>query len=155
GLRFGPGDDNGKMLSPKISLQNRLTKFGVCEWRMNCCGIFCDPQEGSESKGKICRDLPVQGKISCACHVPILCSVQKWLLRYCQTNEPTGKGCGSCRNDPTAADKMLSYLRLPTDVAVAERQQRNLPQPQDNSACHEEIWLAGRDSPPQTLAADG
>ena len=34
---------------------------------------------------------------------------------------------------------MFSYLRLPTDVAVAEKQQRDLPQPQDHFACHEEI----------------
>ena len=40
---------------------------------------------------------------------------------------------------------MHSYLRLPTDMAVAERQKRNLPQSQDNSACHEEIWLASGD----------
>ena len=96
GLRFGPGDENGKMLSPEISLQNRLTRSDICEWRMNCCGIFCDPQEGSENKGKICCDLPVQGKISCACHVPILCSVQKWLLQLCKTDEPSRKGCNSC-----------------------------------------------------------
>ena len=32
---------------------------------------------------------------------------------------------------------MFSYLRIPTDVAVAERQQRDLPQPKDHFACLE------------------
>ena len=50
---------------------------------------------------------------------------------------------------------MLSYLRLPTDVAVAERQQRDLPQPQDNSACHAKVQPIGRDSPPQEMETDG
>ena len=36
---------------------------------------------------------------------------------------------------------MLSYLWLPTDVAVAERQQKDLPQPQNHPACYEEIRL--------------
>ena len=142
-------------MRPGTLLQSRLMKFGVCEWKMSCCGIFCDPQKGSESKSKIRSNPPPSGGVSCGCYVPILCSVQKRLLRLCQTNEPTGKGCSSCRNDPTAARQMLSHLRLPTDVAVAERQQRNLPQSQDNFACHEGIWPAGRDSPPQEVAADG
>ena len=142
-------------MRPGTLLQSRLTKSGVCEWKMSCCGIFCDPQKGSESKGKVFSNLPPPGRISRACHVPILCSVQKRLLQLCTADEPTGKGCRSCRNNPTTANKMLSYLRLPTDVAVAERQQRDLPQPQDDSACHEEIWLTGRDTPPQKVAADG
>ena len=58
GLRFGQRDGREKMLSPEISLKNRLMRFNVCEWRMNCCGIFCDPQEGSESKSKIRSHLP-------------------------------------------------------------------------------------------------
>lgn len=37
---------------------------------MICCGIFCNPQKGSENKGKICRDLPTPGTVSCPCHVP-------------------------------------------------------------------------------------
>ena len=142
-------------MRPGTLLQSRLMKSGVCEWKMSCCGIFCDPQKGSESKGKVFSNLPPPGRISRACHVPILCSVQKRLLQLCTADEPTGKGCRSCRNNPTTANKMLSYLRLPTDVAVAERQQRDLPQPQDDSACHEEIWLAGRDSPSQKMASDG
>ena len=142
-------------MRPRTLLQSRLMKFGVCEWKMSCCGIFCNPQKGSENKGKIYSDLPVQGKISCTCHVPILCSVQKRLLQLCKADGPCRKGCSPRRNNQTTANKMLSYLRLPTDVAVAERQQRDLPQSQDNSACHEEIRLAGRDSPPQKVAADG
>ena len=122
---------------------------------MSCCGIFCDPQKGSERKGKVCSNLPSPGTLSRACHVPILYSVQKRLLQLCTADEPTGKGCRSCRNNPTTANKMLSYLRLPTDVAVAERQQRDLPQPQDNSACHAKVQPIGRDSPPQEMETDG
>ena len=142
-------------MRPGTLLQSRLTKFGICAWKMSCCGIFCDPQKGSESKGKVCSNLPSPGGVSCGCYVPILCSVQKRLLRLCQTNEPTGKGCSSCRNNPAAADTMLSHLRLPTDVAVAERQQGNSPQSQDSSACHEEIRLTGGDPTPQKMASDG
>ena len=36
---------------------------------------------------------------------------------------------------------------------MAARQQRNLPQSQDDSSCHEEIWPAGRDSPPQDVGS--
>lgn len=75
---------------------------------------------GSESKGKVCDDLPVQGKISCACYVPILFSVQKRLLQLCKADEPSRKGCRPCRNDPATASKMLSYLRLPKNVTMAE-----------------------------------
>ena len=96
GITIRPGDDNGKMLSPKISLQNRLTKFGVCAWRMNCCGIFCDPQEGSESKGKVCSDLPPQERVSHCCNVQILFSIEKRLLQLCKADEPARKGCCSC-----------------------------------------------------------
>ena len=47
---------------------------------------------------------------------------------------------------------MLSYLRLPSDVAMAENQRRNSPQSQNYPACHEEIRLAGRDSAPPKVA---
>ena len=59
-------------------------------------GIFCNPQEGSESKGKVCSNLPSPGAVSRACHVSILCSVRKWLLQLCQAEEPSAKGCGPC-----------------------------------------------------------
>ena len=51
---------------------------------MSCCGIFCDPQEGSESKGKVCSNLPSPETVSCTGNVPILCSVQKRLLQLCK-----------------------------------------------------------------------
>lgn len=122
---------------------------------MSCWGIFCDPQKGSKSKGKVCNNVPSPGAVSRACHVPILYSVQKRLLQLCIADEPSWKGCRPCWNNPAAAGKILSHLRLPTGVAVPERQQRNLPQSQDHSSCHEEVWPVGRDSPPQKVAADG
>ena len=121
---------------------------------MSYCGIFCDPQEGSESKGKVCSDLPPQERVSHCCNVQILFSIEKRLLQLCKADEPARKGCCPCRNDPATARQMLSYLWLPTDVAVAERQQKDLPQPQNHPACYEEIRSAGRDSPPQEMAAD-
>ena len=87
--------------------------------------------------------------------VQILFSIEKRLLQLCKADEPARKGCCPCRNDPTAARQMLSHLRLPTDVAVAEKQQKDLSQPQNHPACYEEIRPAGRDSPPQEMAADG
>ena len=59
-------------------------------------GIFCNPREGSESKGKVCSNLPSPGAVSRGCHVSILCSVRKWLLQLCQAEEPSAKGCGPC-----------------------------------------------------------
>src|SRR5699024_8215571 len=118
---------------------------------MNCCGIFCNPQEGSESQSEVCSHLPTPGTISCACHVQILFGVQKRILQLCKTDESSGKGCCPCRNDSPATKQIRSHLRLPADVAVAERQQRNLPQSQDNSACHAKIRPAGGDSSPQEM----
>ena len=42
-----------KDAAPETLRQNRRMKFSACRWRTNCCGIFCDPQEGSEAEGKI------------------------------------------------------------------------------------------------------
>ena len=155
GSRYGPKDGREKLLRQGTLLQSRLTRFGGCAWKMSCCGIFCDPQEGSESKGKVCSDLPPQERVSHCCNVQILFSIEKRLLQLCKADEPARKGCCPCRNNPAAARQMLSHLRLPTYVAVAEKQQKDLSQPQNHPACYEEIRPAGRDSPPQKVAADG
>ena len=76
-------------MRPETLLQSRLMKLGVCESKMSCCGIFCDPQKGSERKGKVCSNLPSPGTLSRACHVPILYSVQKRLLQLCTADEPS------------------------------------------------------------------
>ena len=57
----GPRDivtEQAYMLAQEILSQSRHTRSIVCVWKMSYCGIFCDPQEGSESKGKVCSHLP-------------------------------------------------------------------------------------------------
>ena len=98
-------------------------RINAWRWRMNCCGIFCDPQKGSESKGKVCRNLPAPRTVSYTCHVLILCSVQKRLLQLCKSDEPSWKGYCARRDNPVAASKMLSYIRIPADVAMAGKEQ--------------------------------
>lgn len=126
-------------------------RFSGCAWKTSYCLIFCHPQEGSESKSKVCGDLSPQERVSHIGHVQILFGVQKRLLRLCKTGESSGKGCCPCRNDSLTAKQMLSHLRLPADAAIAEGKQRYLPQSQDNFACHAKIRLVGGGSPPQEM----
>ena len=42
-----------KLLCPKILWQSRRMRFSGYRWKTSCCGIFCNPQEGSEAEGKI------------------------------------------------------------------------------------------------------
>ena len=67
-----------------VSREYEISRYTVQSW----CGIFCNPQEGSESQGKICGHLPSQDKVFCACHVQILFRVQKRLLQLCKESEP-------------------------------------------------------------------
>ena len=50
---------------------------------MNCCGIFSRSQKGSENKCKISCDLPTQRRIFRQWNVPILWSIQEWILQLC------------------------------------------------------------------------
>ena len=59
-------------------------------------GIFCNPREGSESKGKVCSNLPSPETVSCTGNVSVLCSVQKRLLQLCKADEATRKRCCPC-----------------------------------------------------------
>lgn len=129
-------------------------RINAWRWRMNCCGIFCDPQKGSESKGKVCRNLPAPRTVSYTCHVLILCSVQKRLLQLCKSDEPSWKGYCARRDNPVAASKMLSYIRIPADVAMAGKEQGNPPQSENHPPCHKGIRLAGWNSSPQEVAAN-
>ena len=130
-----------KDATPRELWQSRLMRFGGCAWKISCCGIFCNSQEGSESKGKVCGDLPPQERVPHTGYVQILFGVQKRVLQLCKTDEPAGKGCCPCRNDSTAARQMLSHLRLSENVAMAEEKRRNLPQSQDNPACYAKYGL--------------
>lgn len=67
----GPKDDRGKMPHQETLWQSRRMRSGACRWRTNCCGIFCGPQEGSESKGKIPHHISSQRGISNIRHVRI------------------------------------------------------------------------------------
>ena len=53
GFFRGPKDGRGKMPDQETLWQSRRMRSSACRWRTNCCGIFCDPQEGSEAEGKI------------------------------------------------------------------------------------------------------
>lgn len=44
-----------KKLQVGTSLQGKPTRFDDCAWRIHFCGIFCNPQEGSESEAVIYR----------------------------------------------------------------------------------------------------
>ena len=116
-----------KIQQRKILWPSRLMRFSGLVWKMNCCGIFCNSQKGSESKGKICSDLPSSGTVSCTCHVPILCSIQKRLLQPRKSDEPSRKRYGSCRNDAAATRQMFSYLWIPKNVAMAGKKYGNPP----------------------------
>ena len=39
-------------MRPEILSQSRHMRSGVCEWRMNCCGIFCNPRKEVRAKAK-------------------------------------------------------------------------------------------------------
>src|SRR5699024_6456700 len=121
GFFHDPKGDREKMVHQETLWQSRLTRFNGCAWKTNCCGIFCNPQEGSESKSKVCRDLPPQERVPYIGYVQILFGVQKRILQLCKTDQSSGKGCFPCRNNSPTAKQMLSYLRLPADVAMAER----------------------------------
>ena len=84
GITIRPRGRQRKDAEPKDIIAEQAYEFGVCAWRMNCCGIFCDPQEGSESKGKVCSDLPPQERVSHCCNVQILFSIEKRLLQLCK-----------------------------------------------------------------------
>ena len=93
---------------------------------------------GSEGKGKISHHLSSQNRVSSGRHVRILRSIQKRLLCLRPSPGQAGKGCGSRGAHRTAAGTQLPHLRLPADVAVAERAEY-LPQSQNRAADHEEI----------------
>ena len=49
--------------------RNTNMKTNGYRWKMNCYGIFCNPQKGSEAESEVCRYLPPQGEISYICYV--------------------------------------------------------------------------------------
>ena len=58
GILPRPKGRRGKMPDQETLWQSRRMKSSACRWRTNCCGIFCDPQEGSEAECKIRSDPP-------------------------------------------------------------------------------------------------
>ena len=75
---------------------------------MNCCRSFCGPQEGSESKGQICCDLPSSGKVSGLLDLQILWCLPEWVLHpQSESSEPKP---GDYRPDyPTAEATQNTY----------------------------------------------
>ena len=105
---------------------------------MNCFGIFCGSQKGSEGKGKVHGNIPAQGEVSHIGHVSILWSVQKRILRFLQANWQSGTGCGVGRASSVTARGMQADLWPPKDVAVV-REAGAPPQPQNSAASDEEV----------------
>ena len=50
----------------RLRMENELLRDFL---QTSCCGIFCNPQEGGESKGEVCSHLPSSGTVSGSCHV--------------------------------------------------------------------------------------
>ena len=73
-----PKDVPGRRGSLRIS--EKRQSWNDCEWKINCCGIFCNWQEGSEATSKI-PDYSYESKsLSGICNVPFLWSITQWLL---------------------------------------------------------------------------
>src|SRR5699024_57275 len=113
-------------------------RFSGCEWRINCCGIFCTSQEGGEGNGKIPCHISSQNRVPCGSHVQIFWSIQKRLLCLCPSPWQTRKGCSSCQTHRTATGTQLPYLRIPSDVALAEKSEDFL-QSKNCTANYEEV----------------
>lgn len=105
---------------------------------MNCCGIFCGSQKGSEGKGKVHGNIPAQGAVSHIGHVSILWSVQERILRFLQANWRSGTGCGAGRASSVTARERQTDLWLPKDVAVV-REAGDPPQPPNSAASDEKV----------------
>ncbi len=58
GSSHGPKDGQEKTPHQETLWPSKPMRYSGCAWRTNCCGIFCAPQEGSETKGKIRSNLP-------------------------------------------------------------------------------------------------
>lgn len=109
--------------------------------------FFCNPQERSESQGKVYSNLSTPGTVSNACssqcpEVAITALYSGWNVPKKMLSLP--KRSGNSR-----------HLRLPADVAVTEGKRRHLPQSLENSACDAKIRPVGKDSPPQEMETDG
>ena len=96
GITIRPKGRPRKAASPRDIVAEQAYEIQRLRMEMSCCGIFCDPQEGSESKGKVCSDLPPQERVSHCCNVQILFRIEKRLLQLCKADEPARKGCCSC-----------------------------------------------------------
>ena len=105
---------------------------------MNCCGIFCGSQKGSEGKGKVHGNIPAQGAVSHIGHVSILWSIQERILRFLQANWQSGTGCGAGRASSVTARERQTDLWLPKDVAVV-REAGDPPQPPNSAASDEKV----------------
>lgn len=64
-----------------IGRPSKPMRFSGFVWRINCCGIFCASQKGSEAENKIPHHTSSQNRVSRDSHVQILWSIQKRLLR--------------------------------------------------------------------------
>ena len=138
GIQPRPKEGREKMPHQKTLWQSRRMRSSACRWRTNCCGIFCDPLEGGEARSKIPHYIPPQEGIPNIRDVCVFCSIQKRILRLCPSPRQTEEGCCSCGAHCTAAGTQLPYLRLPTDMVVAQ-EPKYLPQPKNGTADYEAL----------------
>ena len=124
------------------------------KWKTNCCGIFCDPQKGSEDESKICSDLPSSRRISHSRYVPLFRSFPKWLLWFCSQNGQTRKRCrAGTRNSSTAREKFPD-LRLSKNAFVFGKE-RNCSKSKNNIENYEKVQSAVWNTPPQKVGQHG
>ena len=83
GILPRPKGRRGKMPDQETLWQSRRMKSSACRWRTNCCGIFCDPQEGSEAEGKISHHISPQRGIFGVRHVHVFNTRSSVLLCLC------------------------------------------------------------------------
>ena len=123
-------------------------------WRISCCGIFCNPQEGSESQGKVCGDSPPSGGISRLQDVQVLWRFPKRVLCLRSASEPSRPKSSDHRPNRTAAEAMQKHLWLSQDAALAG--QKWLSQERkDNPSTYEKARFSVRNPQTQTMETVG
>ena len=62
---------------PKQDMERNCTGL---EWRINCCGIFCSQQKGSETKGEVCRYPSSPRGVPNISYVQVFRGIPEWIL---------------------------------------------------------------------------
>ena len=118
--------------------RNTSTKTSGSRWKMNFCGIFCDPQKGSEAESKVCGYPSPSGGISGIRYVQVFQRIPKRILWFRTSLRQAGQGYRlSGSNTPRTAE-MQKHLWIPKDAARLGGQ-RHLPKSQNCVESNEEV----------------